>query len=118
MRCCVLALSLAPVLLAPPALAQEAVPGTEIAALVGGNTVQGSMGDTGAYTEFYDADGTIRGDGYTGTWTVEGDAMCFRYGEEPATCFQVAVDGQEVAWLSDSEVLGTGTLIEGNPNGY
>ncbi len=118
MRSRVLALSLVPVLLVTPALAQEPVPGSGIAALIGGNTVQGSMGGTEAYTEFYDAEGTIRGDGYTGTWTVEGDAMCFQYGEDPATCYQVSVKDQEVEWLSDGEVQGTGTLMAGNPNGY
>ena len=118
MRSYLVSLSLAPMLLAAPLLAQEAVPGADIAALIGGMTVQGSMSDTGAYAEFYDADGTIRGDGYTGTWTVEGDAMCFRYGEDPATCYEVAVEGEEVAWLSDGEVRGDGTLVEGNPNEY
>lgn len=118
MRLHILALSLAPVLLATSALAQEALPGAEIAALVSGHTVQGSMTSSGPYAEFYDADGTIRGDGYTGAWTVEGDAMCFRYGEDPATCFRVAAEGEAVTWFLDGEAQGTGTLVEGNLNGF
>lgn len=42
-----------------PALAQEPAKGEAIQAAIGGNSVQGSMLASGAYTEFYASDGTI-----------------------------------------------------------
>ena len=101
-----------------PAWAQDLASADAIRAAVSDHTVVGSMADSGAYTEFYAADGTIRGDGYTGTWTVEGDAMCFDYGEDPATCWQVRLSGEQVAWVQDGAERGTGTIIVGNPNGF
>lgn len=88
--------------------------GDEITALIAGNTVTGSMSSGQQYAEFYAEDGTIHGDGYTGTWSIDGDAMCFDYGEDP-TCYHVTADGQSVQWLLDGEVDGTGTVREGNP---
>ena len=49
--------------IAGPALAQDAASGDAIKAAITGNTVQGSMLASGVYTEFYAADGTIRGKG-------------------------------------------------------
>lgn len=92
--------------------------GEQIRAAITGNTVQGSMIDSGAYTEFYAAEGMIKGDGYTGAWTVEGDEMCFQYGDDPASCWGVRLTGDEVAWVKDGAVDGTGTIVAGNPNDY
>lgn len=89
-----------------------------IRTVVSGNTVQGNMLDSGAYSEFYAADGTIRGDGYTGTWTIEGDGMCFDYGEEEATCWQVRLDGEQITWVQDGADVGDGTIVAGNPNNF
>ena len=104
--------------LASPALAQDTATGAQITAAISGNTVQGGMVDTGAYTEFYDVDGMIKGEGYTGLWTIKGDTMCFVYGTDPATCYGVAIAEGEVSWILDGAVLGTGLLVVGNPNGY
>lgn len=104
--------------LAAPALAQDLASTEAIRAAVAGNTVQGSMLDSGAYAEFYAADGTIRGDGYVGAWTVDGDAMCFAYGEDPATCWQVRLSGNQVTWVQDGAEGGTGTIVSGNPNSF
>ncbi len=101
-----------------PALAADKATGQQIKAAIAGNTVQGSMIDSGAYTEFYAADGTIKGDGYSGTWTVEGDQMCFKYGEDPASCWDVGLDGDQVSWISNGKTDGTGTIVPGNPNGF
>jgi len=99
------------------AMAQDLATGAEISAAIAGNTVQGSMSASGAYTEFYAADGAIKGDGYTGTWTVEGDAMCFDYGEGK-DCWGVRIDGEAVTWVKDGADGGTGTIVAGNPNNY
>ena len=99
------------------AQAQEVAKGADITAAIAGNTVQGNMVDAGAYTEFYAADGMIKGQGYTGTWTVEGDAMCFDYGEGK-DCWGVKLDGEAVVWVKDGVDGGTGTIVAGNPNNF
>lgn len=105
--------------LATTALADNHVAtGEEIRDTIGGNTVQGSMIDGSGYTEFYAADGTIRGAGYTGTWSIEEDRMCFGYRDEPADCFGVVVDGDQVTWMKSGTADGTGTILTGNPNNF
>ncbi len=97
--------------------AQELATGNEVTAAIAGNTVQGSMTASGAYTEFYAADGVIKGNDYMGTWTVEGDTMCFNYGEAP-DCWNVRIDGEAVMWVQNGADGGSGTIIAGNPNDF
>jgi hypothetical protein len=104
-------------LLTAPAFAQTPATGEEIRTAISGNTVQGSMSASGAYTEFYAADGTIKGKDYAGTWTIEGDAMCFAYGEAP-DCWQAAISGDQITWIKDGAEGGTGTIVVGNPNNW
>lgn len=89
----------------------------QINAAIAGNTVQGSMSASGAYTEFYAKDGTIKGDGYTGKWMAEGEGVCFFYGEN-WDCWDVRLDGTSVTWVQDGEDGGTGTIVAGNPNNF
>lgn len=100
-----------------PAFAQDLATGDAIKAAIAGKTVQGSMVDSGAYTEFYAEDGTIRGSGYTGKWTVQDNAMCFDYGEG-ADCWGVKIAGDSVTWVKDGADVGSGTLVAGNPNNF
>ncbi len=109
--------ALAATLLAAPAVAQDLATGEAITAAISGNTVQGSMSASGAYTEFYAADGTIKGNGYAGTWAVEGDTMCFDYGEG-ATCWNVSIAGDQVTWINGGATDGTGTILPGNQHGW
>ncbi len=45
--------------------------------------------------------------------------MCFAYdGVEGQTCFGMALNGDQVTWLGDGAVAGTGTIVAGNPNGF
>lgn len=104
--------------LAGTAWAGGVASGSKISEKITGNTVQGSMEASGAYTEFYAADGVIKGMDYTGKWHVADDTMCFAYGTDPADCWNVRFDGDEVAWIKDGVVQGTGTLVEGNPNSF
>ena len=99
------------------AQAQDLATGDAIRAAIVGNTVQGSMTASGAYTEFYAEDGTIKGDGYAGKWTVEGDTMCFAYDAEP-DCWNVRIDGEAVSWVQGGVDGGTGTIVAGNPNSF
>lgn len=112
------ALGLALAVLCPlTAAAQELATGADITAVISGNTVQGSMTASGAYSEFYAADGSIKGDGYVGTWTVEGNAMCFEYGDGK-DCWSVRIEGEVVTWVEDGVDGGTGIVTAGNPNNF
>lgn len=104
-------------LVTAPAFGQDLATGAQIEAAIAGNTVQGSMLDAGAYTEFYQADGQIRGKDYTGKWSISGDQMCFDYGEG-ADCWSVRIDGSAVTWVKDGVDDGTGTILSGNPNNF
>lgn len=105
------------VLLPFAALAETPATADAIRATIIGNTVQGGMSDGTAYTEFYAIDGTIKGKDYTGLWTLDGDRMCFAYGEAP-TCFGVVIAGDQVTWVGETGPAGTGTVVAGNPNNY
>ncbi len=113
-----LRITVAALLLATAAFAQDIATGDAIQAAISGNTVQGSMIASGSYTEFYDADGTIKGKDYSGSWTIDGDKMCFAYGEDAPACFAVQISGDQVKWLSDDGNDGTGTIVAGNPNNF
>lgn len=95
--------------------------GEEIAAALAGNTVKGSMTESGAYEEFYAPDGLVKGEDFSGTWRIDGDSMCIKYDNDDdnsETCWQVKLDGGEVTWLNDGEEQGTGVIVEGNPNEF
>ncbi|MEM7239599.1 MAG: hypothetical protein AAF501_17475 [Pseudomonadota bacterium] len=113
-----LLLALVAVSITGTAMAGELASGAQIKSSISGKTVQGSMEASGAYTEYYAADGSIRGNGYTGKWHVTDRAMCFTYGEDPADCWGVRIDGANVAWMKDGVAGGTGTIVDGNPNGF
>ena len=38
----------------------------------------------------------IKGKDYTGKWRVNGETMCFQYGQDPEACWQVKLDGDQV----------------------
>ena len=98
--------------------AAEAPPlatGAQIRQAVAGNTVEGSMDDSGRYTEFYAADGGVRAKDYKARWTIEGDSMCWLYEGQPKDCWQAALRGDQVKWMRGGKVLGSGTIVRGNP---
>ena len=105
-------------LIAAPAYAQDLATGDAIKAAIGDNTVQGSMLSSGAYAEFYAADGTVKGKDYTAKWAVEGDTMCFTYEGAAADCWHVKIAGDAVTWVKDGVDGGTGTILPGNPNKF
>ncbi len=111
-------LALASVFLATPAFAQDPATGEDIRTAISGNTVAGNMSSSGAYTEYYSADGAITGEGYSGTWTVEGDTMCFTYGEGDPTCWGAVIQDDQITWMMDGEAAGSGTIVAGNPNAF
>jgi hypothetical protein len=94
-----------------------AATGNEIRSAIAGNTVQGNMSAGGAYLEFYDPSGAIKGKDYVGQWSVEGDLMCFSYQATPKECWNVEINGDQVRWIRNGAAQGTGTILHGNPNG-
>ena len=100
------------------AAAADKLSGDQIRQAVVGNTVEGTMEGTGDYAEFYQTDGTIRAQAYSGIWTIEGDDMCFQYGSDPKMCWEVARDGDTLEWIKDGKVEGTGKVAAGNPHQY
>lgn len=106
------------IVLASSAAAQDLATADQIRAAIVGNTVMGSMAASGAYTEFYAGDGTIRAVDYAGRWAIDGNAMCFTYGDDPATCWGVRLAGDQVTWVVNGADEGTGTILSGNPNGW
>lgn len=105
-------------LLASPAFAQNLATADQIRTALTGNTVMGSMAASGAYTELYAADGTIRAVDYSASWAIVDNAMCFVYGESPAICWNVRLQGDQVTWVFKGDVEGTGTILQGNPNNW
>lgn len=97
----------------PAAFASEA----EIRRAVVGNTINGSMKSTGAYTEYYRADGVVKGRNYEGKWRLDASGMCFDYGQGEA-CWQLVLSGPRVTWYRDSVLQGEGVIVRGNPNGF
>lgn len=77
------------------------------------------MSGATAHSENDTADGTIKGADHTGTWKVEGDAMCFAYGGAP-TCYGGRLNGDQITWIGadGTDAGGTGTLVAGNPNTF
>lgn len=73
---------------------------------------------TGAFSEFYAADGAIKGDGYNGKWRATDNGMCFQYGTDPENCWDLKIDGNVVTLYKDGAVDGAGVLVKGNPNGF
>ena len=118
MRFTIMALAFSVLAMTSSAIAGGYANGDEIKKTVSGNTVQGSMLDSGAYSEFYASDGTIRADGYNGKWSIKADTMCFQYGDDPESCWNVKIHENEITWIQDGKALGTGLVVNGNPNGY
>ena len=112
------AVTLALFLPAATAAAAEMLNGEQIRETVSDHTVAGTMMESGPYAEFYQADGTIKGDGYTGSWSIADDAMCFEYAGEAAGCWQVGMEDGMLMWMQDGTVLGDGTAVPGNTNGF
>ena len=84
----------------------------EIRAAVSDRTYQGTMlGINDAFTEYYAADGTIRGDGYTGKWRVSNNQMCFTYGDNPEKCWVMDIHGPSMIMFKDGAVDGNGILM-------
>jgi hypothetical protein len=100
-------------------IAGSALSGNDIKALMADVTVEGKMSDGSSYSEFYQADGKIKGKDYTGKWTIEGDAMCFVYSTaQQKMCYQVGKNSDGINWIKDGKAEGTGTVTKGDVRNY
>ncbi len=116
-----LALSVAAALALTPlqASAGDAPSAEEISTAVSGYTYQGSMSaPASGFAEYYAPDGSIRADGYSGQWRVEDGTMCFKYGEDPESCFGIELQGPSMVLFKEGKIDGNGMLIQGNPNKF
>lgn len=101
------------------AFAEEMPSASEIRDAVANHTYQGAMSQPeSGFAEYYAPDGKIHGDGYSGQWRVEDGVMCFKYGDKPESCFEIAITGPSMVMYKDGEIDGNGMLIPGNPNGF
>ena len=99
------------------AIAAEFASKTDIQAAMSDHTYQGGM-LSGAFSEFYAQDGTIKGDGYSGTWRATDDGMCFKYGTDPENCWDLKIEENVVTLFKDGAVDGAGVIVPGNPNSF
>ena len=89
--------------------------GPEIRTLIAGNTVKGPY-----YTEFFDADGSVRGieqgQKYAGKWRIDSDRLCVDFPDHDYTnCAWVArQSGNDYAFM-DGQFTNTRTVLAGNP---
>jgi hypothetical protein len=113
----VMALTFAATLAAGGACADEMLSGEQIRETLSGNTVSGSMTEFGPYTEYYAPDGTVKSHSQSGTWKIEDDSVCFTFSGNDAGCWHVGMDGDMLQWFQDGELLGSGKVEKGNPEG-
>ncbi len=101
-----------------PAFAETLATGAESKAAIAGNTVQGAMTGSDAYTEFYAEDCTIKGNDHVANGTIDGDKMCFAYDKPDAECWGASLQGDMIMWKKDGKDDGMGTVLKGNPNKF
>ena len=109
-------------------LAQEALSGDEVRALITGNTLQGNFMANPLTMVFY-ADGVVRGSiGMTGsdsgTWEMEGDNYCnewVTYFSGVPRCYQWVSDGDGYVLKNVDKYRARniqGRIEKGKPKGY
>lgn len=109
-------------------VAQEALTGDQVRALITGNTLQGSFMANPLTMVFY-ADGVVRGSiGLTGsdsgTWEIEGDNYCnewVTYFSGVRRCYRWYPDGDGYVLKNVDEFRARniqGRIVKGKPKGY
>ena len=91
--------------------------------MVANRTYRGSS-DGKPYTEYYAADGSLRGisggEAYSGSWKVVEDKLCFTYPTADASeieCYAVFKNGDSLTWIDSNGRVVEATYVEGNPDG-
>jgi len=102
---------------ASPKGIQEVLMGSEIQGLIIGNTLTGETSKAGSFAYYYNKNGTIHGTDYKGTWTIKDNALCLTGADETQPrCWRFGRDGHNFQLILDGSVVGTGSVLPGNPN--
>lgn len=103
--------------------AGQKVGAAELPAIVSDRTFRGKDDAGESYSEYYAADGTLRGssggEAYSGSWKVVGEQLCFTYpdgGTSETECYAVFKNGDAVTWLTSDGRIVEATYAEGNPD--
>ncbi len=100
------------------ALSADFATADQIKTAIIGNTDQGGMLSGPGYSQHYLADGTIKGNGFVGKWSMKNDSLCFAYGGESSGCWEAKIDGPLIVWYKDKKIDGAAIMLKGNPNKY
>ncbi|MEO1191579.1 MAG: hypothetical protein AAFY02_07475 [Pseudomonadota bacterium] len=98
----------------------EPANGLTLMTALSGNTVVGSMDESGDYAEFFAPSGALYGTAAPASWYIDGNRVCFRYHPGPykrPDCVAAAIDGSSITWMDQGEPLGSGEILEGDPRG-
>jgi hypothetical protein len=92
--------------------------GSEIQGQIIGNTLTGETAKFGTFTYYYNKNGTAQGADYKGTWTIKDNALCLSGAadETQPRCWKFGRDGHNFQLILDGSVVGTGSVLPGNPN--
>jgi len=92
--------------------------GSEIRGLIIGNTLTGETTKLGTFAYYYNKDGTIQGADSKGTWMIKDNALCLNGSGADTTprCWKFGRDGHNFQLILDGSVVGTGSVVPGNPN--
>jgi uncharacterized protein YceK len=103
--------------------AGEKVGAADLPGTVSNRTFRGKDDAGQPYSEYYGADGTLRGtsggEAYSGSWEVVGEQLCFTYpdgGTSETECYAVFKDGDVLTWLTTDGQIVEATFVEGNPD--
>ncbi|HWA43418.1 MAG TPA: hypothetical protein VHA10_09435 [Hypericibacter adhaerens] len=103
---------------ASPKGVQEILMGSEIQRLIVGHTLTGQTLKRGEFSDSYKTDGTFEGAGYSGTWTIQNNALCFEIKGQPDSkgCWQFGRDGNGFQLISEGKIVGAGSTAKANPD--
>jgi hypothetical protein len=94
----------------------EMAKGKEILAAVSGNTIEGKLDSSGAYTEYCTAAGIVYGKDYKAKWSIEDDVLCWTY--QGPHCWRAEITGDQIKLFKYDVMVGAGIIVRGNPNGF
>jgi outer membrane murein-binding lipoprotein Lpp len=85
------------------------------------DTTHTGTDETGQYTEYYGAEGSVKGKDYTGTWVIKSDRACFTYPPEAEQCYSVTRDPskpESLTWTAQDSSTEVTTFVSGDRTGF
>lgn len=92
--------------------------GQKIQDVLSGNTLDVGVASRFTDTSYFDTDGTVDSDGYSGYWYVVGDKLCIDYDNDPEKCWSAKVNVDEVTLFYKGRLDAFARIVPGNPNGF